>query len=619
MALKPAPKLALVALAIGTLVGGAKYAANHGLLPSNIGKVLAPHKYDLPVLADAKIPNVTPAPYPSSGCATNLPGPVIRIEVWEWNAMQGLLLANGGNCTTQGSIMAKLGVNVQITRQDDTNKMLADMVSCAKEIKGGADACSTGANAIIIMGDQSAATLSSVQPLLKKIGTGAKIIGAVGYSRGEDAFMAPPSLRDSPKSIATTSMYDANETELPVHGLLVGGSISEGDWDIALKWDGDNAVPNNPDIHTFDKDAMNWMSEPDYNTAAADYVAGKCEDRKEVSKGKLTGKTVHVCMNGVVTWTPGDVTAATKRGGLVKVVSSYEYRSMMPSVIVADAKFLTANRDKFKQLLTATFEGGNQIKAFDGAKKKAAEVSSKIYADEGADGFTNGAYWYKYFDRVEMSDKQHLKVSVGGSAVNNLEDNVILFGLNGNNNNMVASYNIFRSINLQQYPDRFKADGPTPLPEAKDIIDRSLISELSDEAANGGVQTAQADTQTYTASSGRTVSDRDYSINFATGSAQPLPDGEATLAQLKDSIAITGLKVKIDGYTDNTGSAAINTQLSADRAREVKSWLQQHAKATFPDSRFVSVQGHGPDNPVGDNSTSDGRAVNRRVKITLTE
>ncbi len=396
-------------------------------------------------------------------------------------------------------------------------------------------------------------------------------------------------MKENPKSLAQTSMYDANETELPVHGLLVAGSISEGDWDIALKWAGDNNIKNNPSIDTFDKDAINWMSEPDYNTAAADYVAGKCEDRKEISNGKPTGNTVHVCLNGVVTWTPGDVTVATKRGGLVKVASSYEYRSMMPSVLVVDQKFLATNRDRFKLLMTGVFTGSNQIKAFPEAKKKASEISAKVYADEGADGYTNGAYWLKFFDRTEIKDKQHLAVS------------------------------IFRAINLQQYPDRFKADGPTPLPEAKEIIDRSLISELADEASSGGQQTVQADVQTYSGGSGRTVSDRDYSINFATGSAQPLSDGEATLTQLKDSIAITGLKVKIDGYTDNTGSASINTQLSDDRAKEVKSWLQQHAKASFPDSRFVSVQGHGPDNPVGNNATADGRAANRRVKITLTE
>lgn len=623
MALKPAPKLALVALAIAGVVGGAKFLANKGYIHGKLGQVLAPHKYDLPPLQDAKIPNVQPLPYPSSSCASSLPGPVIHIDVWEWNAMQGLLLANGGACTTEGSIMAKLGVNVHLTRVDVTPDMMTHMVSCSKDIKGGASECSgTGANAVIIMGDQSAATLSGAQKVLKSIGSGMKIIVGFGYSRGEDAFMAPPSLRDNPHSIAQTVMYDANENELPVHGLLVGGSISEGDWDIAMKWAGDNNIKNNPDIHTFAKDALNWMSEPDYNTAAADYVAAKCEDRSEVKiddtgKSTPTGNKVHVCLNGVVTWTPGDVTVATKRGGLVKVADSKQYRSMMPAVLIVETRFLAANRDKFKALMTGAFEGANQLKAFEAARKKAAQISAKVYADEGMDGYSNGEYWFKFFNPVEASDKQHLKVSLGGSAVNNLEDNIILFGLNGNNNNMVASYNIFRSINLQQYPDRFKADGNSPLPEAKDVIDRSLISELADEASNGGQQAVQADTQTYTGGTGRVVSSRSYAINFANGKADILPDGITTLRGILDSIAITGLKVKIDGYTDNTGSAQINTTLSQNRADAVRQYMQQKAGHNFPSSRFVSVQGHGPDHPVGDNSTPDGRAANRRVEITL--
>jgi hypothetical protein len=94
-------------------------------------------------------------------------------------------------------------------------------------------------------------------------------------------------------------------------------------------------------------------------------------------------------------------------------------------------------------------------------------------------------------------------------------------------------------------------------------------------------------------------------------------DGENNLRQVLDSIAITGLKVKVDGYTDNTGSAATNTALSAARAQEVKLWLQSKAHKNFPDSRFIGLEGHGPSDPVGDNSTDSGRAANRRVHIAL--
>ena len=73
---------------------------------------------------------------------------------------------------------------------------------------------------------------------------------------------------------------------------------------------------------------------------------------------------------------------------------------------------------------------------------------------------------------------------------------------------------------------------------------------------NGDDQGAAADVQDYAKQgTGAVVFKRSYSITFATGSATPLPEGEQVLAQLKDSLAITGLKIKVDGYTDNTGSA----------------------------------------------------------------
>lgn len=88
------------------------------------------------------------------------------------------------------------------------------------------------------------------------------------------------------------------------------------------------------------------------------------------------------------------------------------------------------------------------------------------------------------------------------------------------------------------------------------------------------------------------------------------------MQELKDSLAITGLFIQVDGYTDNTGSEGVNQALSDARASAVKDWLQKHAPANFPDSRF-KIAGHGSQNPVAPNETMAGKAANRRVEITL--
>jgi outer membrane protein OmpA-like peptidoglycan-associated protein len=73
------------------------------------------------------------------------------------------------------------------------------------------------------------------------------------------------------------------------------------------------------------------------------------------------------------------------------------------------------------------------------------------------------------------------------------------------------------------------------------------------------------------------------------------------------------LRAKSIGYTDSTGSAATNQALSENRARSVNNYLAQQGVA--PDR--LSAEGRGASNPIADNSTAAGRAMNRRVELFL--
>jgi OOP family OmpA-OmpF porin len=72
--------------------------------------------------------------------------------------------------------------------------------------------------------------------------------------------------------------------------------------------------------------------------------------------------------------------------------------------------------------------------------------------------------------------------------------------------------------------------------------------------------------------------------------------------------------VDIDGNTDSTGSAALNTALSKERADAVKRYLVE--KFGFPAVRMRTT-GNGSNNPVADNSTPEGREKNRRTDIKV--
>lgn len=83
----------------------------------------------------------------------------------------------------------------------------------------------------------------------------------------------------------------------------------------------------------------------------------------------------------------------------------------------------------------------------------------------------------------------------------------------------------------------------------------------------------------------------------------------ATLAKQYPSAQLT-----LSGYTDSSGSAALNKRLSKERAQAVKNVLVDHFDI---DADRVSAHGYGEADPVADNTTAAGRAENRRVEVVL--
>lgn len=72
-------------------------------------------------------------------------------------------------------------------------------------------------------------------------------------------------------------------------------------------------------------------------------------------------------------------------------------------------------------------------------------------------------------------------------------------------------------------------------------------------------------------------------------------------------------KIRIDGYTDATGTENYNVWLSDKRAASVKKYLED---AGVSGSR-MTTKGFGPSNPVADNKTPEGRQKNRRVEVII--
>ncbi|HEX5625977.1 MAG TPA: DUF937 domain-containing protein [Saprospiraceae bacterium] len=79
--------------------------------------------------------------------------------------------------------------------------------------------------------------------------------------------------------------------------------------------------------------------------------------------------------------------------------------------------------------------------------------------------------------------------------------------------------------------------------------------------------------------------------------------------------AMPAVEFKIGGYTDNAGDRNANIQLSRERADAVMNALIERGI----EAKRLSAEGYGPEHPVADNGTAEGREQNRRVAIRVTK
>jgi len=105
-----------------------------------------------------------------------------------------------------------------------------------------------------------------------------------------------------------------------------------------------------------------------------------------------------------------------------------------------------------------------------------------------------------------------------------------------------------------------------------------------------------------------------YGVHFDTGSSTLRPDSTAALQNVLALIdKMPGSKWIISGHTDNQGGAEMNQKLSRARAASVIAWLVTHGV----DAKRLTPEGYGPARPIADNGTEAGRALNRRVEMSL--
>ena len=115
---------------------------------------------------------------------------------------------------------------------------------------------------------------------------------------------------------------------------------------------------------------------------------------------------------------------------------------------------------------------------------------------------------------------------------------------------------------------------------------------------------------------GAKISEEKFLVYFRKDSTELDSRLFETLTKIVDLLPLhPDAKIFIEGYTDSYGNYFYNKKISQLRANIVKSYFEGQGIA---ESRITAI-GMGPENPVADNTTREGRSKNRRVEIRLAQ
>jgi OOP family OmpA-OmpF porin len=107
-----------------------------------------------------------------------------------------------------------------------------------------------------------------------------------------------------------------------------------------------------------------------------------------------------------------------------------------------------------------------------------------------------------------------------------------------------------------------------------------------------------------------------YGIRFDSNADVPRPESDPTIAEVAATLKQDAkLRLLVEGHTDSTSADAYNLDLSQCRAQKVVAALVKRGVNTGR----LQAKGFGRTKPVADNASAQGRALNRRVEVSVLE
>ena len=168
---------------------------------------------------------------------------------------------------------------------------------------------------------------------------------------------------------------------------------------------------------------------------------------------------------------------------------------------------------------------------------------------------------------------------------------------------------------LQAHSGKIEANSTDIEGNKRDIAANKQDINTTTQQVQQNIKDIQENAQRFAALSEYDVKG-EATVKFKVGSSKMAPADEEQLKQLAQTA--TGLKgyiVEVTGFADSTGSAAMNTKLSEDRAKAVITYL--HQQGGIPVRHIVAPAAMGEFGEAAPNETKEGRAENRRVEVKV--
>ena len=300
--------------------------------------------------------------------------------------------------------------------------------------------------------------------------------------------------------------------------------------------------------------------------------------------------------DAAVVWAPDDEDCVASQAGAKVLVSSAVASQIIADGLLVKQTVLKQKHDLILKLVKAWLQGNARVNNDPAAKKEANALFAK--------GF-------KFPEDVAAKSADKVYFSTLG-------DNINFFGLNSTFTGMTGDRMYGRMA--IKYTEVGLAKSPAPW---RNVSDPSIIQELmndKDFSSTGDQAAAKVESFKPATNEVKTQvsqSSKVISLEFPTNSAQLDEDDKVLIDREIKELAqgFAGAYIRVEGNTDNTGSAAINNTLSLSRATAVVSYLVNEHK--FDQNKFIIV-GNGSKKPVEgceQNQDEACRSKNRRTEF----